>query len=165
MNTKRMVLIGLLTAISLIIYIIEAQFPLPLAIPGLKLGFANIITLYAMFSLGAKDTLFILLSRIALAALFSGRLTLLLYSLAGAMASYLILFLIKGLLKPNQIWLAGIFCAMAHICGQLVLAMFLLNSSLVFYYAPILLIGAICSGLITGYCAQLMNQRISYRLL
>ncbi len=162
MNTKRMVLIGLFTAISLIIYIIEAQFTLPVAIPGLKLGFANIITLYTMYSLGAKDTLFILISRIILAALFSGRLTLLLYSLAGAMAAYLVLLLAKRLLKPNQIWLAGIFCAIAHIGGQLIMAMFLLSSSLVFYYAPILLIGAIISGFITGLIAQLLYRRISH---
>ena len=64
---------ALLTAIALTIFMAEAQLPAPVPIPGVKLGLANIITVYAMYLLGPADTLLILISRIFLGAVFSGQ--------------------------------------------------------------------------------------------
>ncbi len=81
--TKRLTRMSLLTALALIIFTIEAQIPAPVPIPGVKLGLANIITVYAMFCLGPRDTLLMLLCRIFLGSVFSGQMMTLFYSLSG----------------------------------------------------------------------------------
>ena len=73
LKTKKLTLMALLTAIALTIFMVEAQIPVPIAIPGVKLGLANIITVYAVFVLGAGDALLILVARIVLGAMFPGR--------------------------------------------------------------------------------------------
>ena len=72
-QARRLTRAALLTAIALTIFLAEAQLPPPVPIPGIKLGLANIVTVYAMFVLGPRDTLLILLSRIFLGAVFSGQ--------------------------------------------------------------------------------------------
>ena len=71
-QTKRLTLCALLTAIALTIFVAEAQIPPVVPVPGMKLGLANIVTVYAMFALGPGDTLMILLCRIFLGSLFAG---------------------------------------------------------------------------------------------
>ena len=87
-QARRLTRAALLTAIALTIFLAEAQLPPPVPIPGIKLGLANIVTVYAMFVLGPRDTLLILLSRIFLGAVFSGQMMTLLYSLGGGLLSY-----------------------------------------------------------------------------
>ena len=65
-QARRLTRAALLTAIALTIFLAEAQLPPPVPIPGIKLGLANIVTVYAMFVLGPRDTLLIHLSRIFL---------------------------------------------------------------------------------------------------
>ena len=76
MNTRRLTSLALLLSISLIIFIIESQLPSLTPIPGVKLGLANIITVYAIFILSPLDTLIILLCRIFLGRIFSGNMLL-----------------------------------------------------------------------------------------
>ena len=83
-STKQLTLMALLTAIALAIHVAEAQIPAPVPIPGVKLGLANIVTVWAMFSLGPGPALMILVARILLGSLFSGVMSLL-YSLAGGL--------------------------------------------------------------------------------
>ena len=71
-QVKRLVFCALLTAIALTIFMIEAQLPALAPVPGIKLGLANIVTVYAMFALGPRDTLLILVSRVFLGSLFAG---------------------------------------------------------------------------------------------
>ena len=75
----RITRLALLTAIALTIFMAEAQLPV-LPIPGVKLGLANIVTVYAMFALGPRDALLVLSSRVFLGAVFSGQMMTLFYS-------------------------------------------------------------------------------------
>ena len=84
---------ALLTAVALTIFMVELQLPALAPIPGVKLGLANIITVYAMFVLGPRDTACILLVRILLGSIFSGQLMALFYSLAGGLLCYLVMLL------------------------------------------------------------------------
>lgn len=80
---------ALLTAIALTIFMAEAQIPVPIPIPGIKLGLANIVTVYAVFALGPGDALLILVARVFLGAVFSGQMMTLFYSLgAGCCAGW-----------------------------------------------------------------------------
>ena len=84
---------ALLTAIALTIFMAEAQIPNPIPIPGAKLGLANIVTVYAMFVLGPRDTLMILLARVFLGSVFSGQMMTFWYSMAGGLACFAVMLL------------------------------------------------------------------------
>lgn len=159
MKTKRLTRMALLTAIALTIFIVEAQIP-PLApIPGIKLGLANIITVYAMFALGWKDTLMILLCRIVLGNLATGQFVSFLYSLCGGMACFTVMLLLRRLFTAEQIWICSILGSAAHVLGQMGAALVLTGTVSILFYLPLLLVGAILTGLFTGLCAQFVMHR------
>ena len=81
--TQKLNSLSLLSTIALTIFMIEAQIPVPIPIPGVKLGLANIVTVYGMFALSPMDTLLILLVRIFLGSVFSGQMMIFFYSLGG----------------------------------------------------------------------------------
>lgn len=161
MSTSKITRMALLVAIALVVFIIEARIPILLPIPGVKLGLANVVTLYAIFTLGRKEAFCILISRIILGSIFSGRVTTFLYSLVGGMICYIIMSLIKNRVNNKQIWICSILGAMGHSCGQIFMAVILTNTVEVMFYLPILLIISIIAGAITGVIAQSIMTRLS----
>ena len=149
-QARRLTRAALLTAIALTIFLAEAQLPPPVPIPGIKLGLANIVTVYAMFVLGPRDTLLILLSRIFLGAVFSGQMMTLLYSLGGGLLSYL-----------GQLWVSSPLSAVCHNLGQLLAAAAIAKSWVVLVYLPYLVLAGLITGTLTGLCAQLVVGRLS----
>ena len=81
-GARRLTRLALLTAIALTIFLVEAQLPALTAVPGIKLGLANIVTVYAVFTMGPGDALLILCARVFLGAVFSGQMMTLIYSAA-----------------------------------------------------------------------------------
>ncbi len=163
MNTKKLTFCALLTAIALTIFVAEAQIPLPVPVPGMKLGLANIVTVYAMFSLGPGNTLMILLCRIFLGSLFTSGATLP-YSLAGGLCCYLIMLPLHKLLTEKQLWACGAVGAIFHNIGQVGMAMLLTRTPQLILYLPILLVPGIIAGLLTGLAAQFLLARVGKRL-
>ncbi len=157
---KRLTAAALLTALALILFTVEAQIPVPAPIPGLKLGLANIITVYAMFRLGPKDTLGILVVRILLGSIFAGTAMTLLFSLCGGLCCYLLMLPLRKLLTPRQLWVCGALGAMAHNLGQSLAAAAVYKTFTVLIYLPVLLLSGILTGLFTGLCAQLLLSRL-----
>lgn len=162
MNVKRLTFCALLTAIALTIFMVEAQIPLPAPIPGLKLGLANIVTVYAMFALGPKDTLLILLSRILLGSVFGGGSTLP-YSLAGGLCCYLIMLLLRKLLTVKQLWICGAISSIFHNAGQVAMAIFITRTPGLIAYLPFLIVPGVVAGIFTGLAAQFLLQRLGDR--
>lgn len=154
MNTKKLCYMALLTAIALTIFMVEAQLPQLAPIPGMKLGLANIITVCSMATLGPVETLMILLCRIFLGSVFSGQMMTIAYSFAGGMCCYLVMLALRPLLKPRQLWLFGVLGAMAHNIGQLLAAMVIMRTAVVWLYLPALLAVSVLTGLLTGLAAQ-----------
>ena len=155
----RITRLALLTAIALTIVMAEAQLPV-LPIPGVKLGLANIVTVYAMFVLGPRDALLVLSSRVFLGAVFSGQMMTLLYSAAGGLLSWCVLCLLGWLLTERQIWLASPVAAIFHNIGQLLAAAAVLRSWSVLAWLPYLVIAAVLAGLFTGVAAQALLKRL-----
>ena len=160
-GARRITLLALLTAIALTIFMVEAQIPslLP-AIPGIKLGLANIVTLYAVFVMGAGDALLILLARVFLGAVFSGQMMTLLYSLGGGLLAWLVMVLLSKVLTRQQLWLCSPVAAVFHNIGQLLVAAGVLKSWAVMAYLPYLLLSGVITGFFTGWCAQFLVQRL-----
>ena len=161
--TKRITTMALLTAAALILFTVEAQIPAPVPVPGIKLGLANIITVYAMFALGPRDTLCILLVRVVLGSVFSGAMVTLLYSLGGGLLCYLIMLPLRMILTGKQIWVCGVIGAVMHNIGQTLVAVAIFRSLAVAVYLPLLMLSGIVTGLFTGLTAQLLLHRLQKR--
>ena len=160
MKTKRLTRAALLTAIALTIFMVEAQLPALAPVPGIKLGLANIVTVYAMFLLGPADTLAILLCRVFLGSLFAGQLMTLFYSLGGSLACYGVMLVLRKLVTERQIWVCGILGAMAHNIGQICVAIGITRTPGLLYYLPALMVSGILTGCFTGLCAQFLVCRM-----
>ena len=159
MKTKRIALLGLLTAIALTIFMIEAQIPAVIPIPGVKLGLSNIVTVFTVFTLGPWAGVAVLACRIFLGAVFAGNFSTILYSAAGGFLSILVTMGLRKVLKENQIWAAGCLGAIAHSVGQMIAAIAITRTPGLLIYLPVLVIISIFTGLFTGFCAQLLIKR------
>lgn len=156
MNVKKLTTMAMLTAISMIVFLIEAQIPLPIAIPGVKLGIANVITLFAIWTLGRREAGAILLIRIVLGNLIVGNVMGMLYSLAGGVLCWVIMCLLGPITNRNHIWVMSIFGALGHNAGQLAVAVLVSGTPSIAFYAPVLILAGMVTGFFTGQCAQLV---------
>ena len=160
MKAKKLTRLALLTTVALIIFTVEAQIPVPVPIPGVKLGLANRITVYAAFTMSPADAVMILMCRIILGSLFTGNMMALLYSLGGGALCIIVTLLLAGILSRSQIWIASVVGAIFHNIGQIIVAALVMKTLAVFVYLPALLISGVITGAFTGFAAQALAQRI-----
>lgn len=158
--TRRMTMDALLAAAALIIFAVEAQIPPLVPVPGVKLGLANVITLFAMYKMGPKDTFGILLTRIILGSIFAGTAISFLFSATGGMFCFLITLAIYRTLGEDRIWVVSVIGAVFHNIGQILAAMVVLRSAAVAAYLPFLLLSGIITGVFTGGITQLVYKRL-----
>ena len=160
MNLHRMTRIALLTALSLILFVLEGFLPLPLPVPGAKLGLAAIVTLIALCILPMRGAALVLTLRILLASALGGGLAPMLYSLAGGMASFAAMALLK---KHTQLSIVSISAAggFLHNMAQLLVAAAVMQTTALFFYAPVLGFVGILTGIGIGMSAQIILQKIS----
>ena len=157
-KAKKLAFCAVMIALALALSYAERFIPLQLVIPlpGVKLGLANVVTLVALYLLGWKRTVPIVLIRCLLGALF-GSLTGLLFSLTGGLLSLGVMALCKRL-PLFSVYGVSILGAAAHNIGQILAAMVLMNSVYISAYLPYLLIAAIVTGLLTGgVCARILQ--------
>lgn len=159
MEIKRLTQLSLLTAMALIIFIIELRIPNIIPVPGVKLGLANIITVYAVYRFRAGETAMLVLVRILLGAIFSGNLSSLIYSASGAAFCLCGMLLICRIVPKKYIWLSSVLGAILHNTGQICAAILVMGTFSVIAYYPILLVSGSIAGLFTGMSAQLILKR------
>lgn len=156
-KTQVMVFTGLLFAIALIFSIVEAMFlVIPMAVPGVKFGLSNIIVMYAIFFLGAREAYFIAILK-ALFVFFTRGFIASTLSLAGGLLSITCMLLMFFLLK-EKVSISGISVigAVSHNLGQfLVLSIIYIGISL-WIYLPILLISGVITGLLTATLLKIL---------
>ena len=159
MKTKRLTLMALLTAIALTIFMIEAQIPPLVPLPGVKIGLSNIVTVFAVFALGPGEAAAILFCRIFLGSIFAGNFSSIFYSAAGGACAILMTILLRRLLTQKQLWVAGALGAVAHSVGQMAMAVLLTGTPSSVVYLPALVGISIVTGSFTGLCAQVLVNR------
>ena len=159
MKAGKLTKLALLTALALIIFIVELHFPNLIPLPGVKLGLANIITVYAVYKYSAKEVALIVVSRLLLGAFFSVNVSALMYSSAGAALCLIGMLLVKKVIPYKYIWLSSIVGAVLHNTGQIIVAVLIVGSFAVVSYYPILIISGCIAGAFTGICAQLLVKR------
>ena len=159
MKTKKLTLLALLSAIALTIFMVEAQIPALVPIPGIKLGLANIVTVFAVFALGPREGASILFVRIFLGAVFAGNFSTILYSAAGGGCAIGVTILMRKILTEKQLWIAGCTGAIAHSIGQMAMAITLTATPGLAVYLPFMIVVSIITGTFTGLCAQFLVKR------
>lgn len=107
MNVRKMTQFAMLTGVALIIFVIELQIPNPFPIPGIKLGLANVITVYAVYHFRVGEVMMIVFCRIFLAVVFSGNMMALAYSFAGSVLCLAGMLLLRIIIDKNHIWIAS----------------------------------------------------------
>ena len=158
MKIRKLTELAMLTALALIIFVIELHFP-DIAIPGVKLGLANIITVYAVFVCKPSETAMLVACRVILGAIFTGNMSALLYSASGALLCLLGMLYLKRFLNLNYIWLCSILGGILHNTGQIASAMLVMQTTAVISYLPVLVLSGSIAGLFTGLCAQAVLKR------
>lgn len=159
MKLKTLTRLGLLSALALIIFMVEAQIPSPVPVPGIKLGLANIVTIFAVWVLGAWQGVAVLSVRVFLGAVFSGNFSTIFYSAAGGALAILAAIGLKRILQKHQLWVAGCLGAVCHSIGQMAVAMAVTGTPGLAIYLPVMIACGLVTGLLTGLCAQLLVNR------
>lgn len=159
MNGKKITQLALLTAIALIIFVIEMRIPNLVPIPGVKLGLANIVTVYAVYHFTAKETMMIVLVRVLLGSIFGGNISAIIYSLSGAVLCLAGMLLLRHVIDEKHIWICSVLGAVLHNVGQIAAAIVMMRTTAVIGYLPFLLISGCIAGAFTGMCAQILIGR------
>ena len=159
MKTKKLTQMAMLTAIALTIFMVEAQIPAPVPVPGVKLGLSNIVTVFAVFVMGPKEAAWILFARIFLGAVFAGNFSTIFYSAAGGALAIAVTIALRKTLTKNQLWVAGVLGAVFHSVGQMAMAIAITRTVGLIAYLPMMILCSIVTGLFTGLCAQFLVNR------
>jgi heptaprenyl diphosphate synthase len=154
-DTRSLALCAVLTALALALSYMEGLFPVPVPLPGFKLGLANIVTLFALYWLGAPAAFIILIARCLLGAMFAGNASALIFSLMGGT---LALAAMAALSRASRLSVYGVSIggAAAHNTGQVLAAMITLGSAAPLAYLPALLAVALFTGALTGFITTLL---------
>ena len=156
MQTKKITVLGLGVALAMILSYIESILPVFAGVPGAKLGLPNMVIVLLLYLMGAKEAVCVNVLRILLAGFLFGNLFSILYSLAGAGASFLVMWLAKKRhlsIRPVSV-LGGIF----HNIGQFLVALAVMGTAM-WYYLPYLLLICMVTVLCNGILGQLMYDR------
>lgn len=166
MLTRRLTIISILTSISLTMFLLESLIPMPILPPGAKLGLSNIITIVAMYILpNESDALLVLVLRMILSAIFVGSPTVLIFSLSGGLLSFGSMMLVRNSKRFSMIGVSaagGFF----HNVGQILAAIFVMDSWQIVNYLTALGICGLVTGVIIGIASNevvkhLPSQRVN----
>ncbi len=158
-NNKKLAQLGLFTAVAIIFGYVESLLPVFAGIPGIKLGLANLSILLILSVYGWREAAAISAVRIVVVGFLFGSMFSILYSLAGAVISLTVMTL---LLKKTKASLIAVSMAggIAHNIGQLIIACLIVENRALLYYAPVLIISGILTGLLIGYLTVEVSKRV-----
>lgn len=159
MKSKNVATYGMLIALAFILSYLEKMIMLPVPIPGIKVGLANLVVITALYLMGPKHAFVLSMIRIILVGFTFGNLSTILFSFAGGILSWMIMVLaqkIKGLSMTGVSILGGV----GHNVGQIVAAMFVVNSTTLLYYLPVLILSGLVAGTVIGITGALLINRL-----
>ncbi len=151
--TKRVALSGLLVSVMLVLGYIESLIPLGAAVPGIKIGLANSVLLYAIYVLGARRAFVLMIVKVLLSGLTFGGVNAMMYSLAGGVLSMAAMLLVRRIPGTGILGVSVSGAAM-HNVGQVAMAMLILHTPKLVYYMAVLVAIGVVTGVLTGVVAQ-----------
>lgn len=160
MKTKKIAYTGLLIALAFVFSYIEFLLPINIGIPGVKLGLANLAIIVCLYTLGEKEAFLLSVIRIVLVGFTFANMAMMMYSLAGGITSFVIMWLAK---KTGKLSMTGVSVlgGVFHNVGQILLAMWVLETESLIYYLPVLMISGIIAGVMIGILGALITKRLN----
>ncbi|MBR4579494.1 MAG: Gx transporter family protein [Oscillospiraceae bacterium] len=159
MKNRTLAELSLLCALAMILSYLESLVPIPIPVPGIKLGLANLAVVFAVYRLGIRQAAAVSLVRVVTIALLFGSVLSLAYSLSGAALSLLSMALLKAA-KRFSPWAVSVAGGVAHNIGQLLAAAVLLETRLFLYYLPVLMLSGVVCGAAIGILAAVLIRRV-----
>lgn len=158
MKTNKIATLGLAIALAMIMSYIEALVPLSFAVPGIKMGLANIVIIFVLYKIGTKEAILVSVIRVILVSLLFSNAMAMAYSIAGAVLSLLVMWILK---KADRFSVIGVSIAggIMHNVGQIVMAVILLGTEQIALYLPVLIITGTATGIVIGIVAGLVINR------
>lgn len=160
-SSRMTALCGVFIALAMVLSYLESLVPISFAIPGIKLGLANIVTIIALVKLGLKPALIISVGRVILSGLLFGNPATIMYSMAGALLSITVMFIVRKL-KLLAITGTSVCGAVAHNLGQLIIAAIVIENTKIFYYMAVLSVSGIIAGVLIGLLAGIIIKNIKF---
>ena len=157
MKTKRIALMAMCIALAMILSYVESQIPSP-GIPGVKLGLANIVVIFALYKLGWKEAVGISLLRVLLVSLLFGHVASFFYSIAGAALSLVGMILLRKTEKLSCV-AVSVLGGVLHNLGQILVAVAIMGRNVV-YYLPVLIFSGTIAGVAIGAVSALLVHRV-----
>lgn len=155
MSTRKVAQLGLMTTLALIFSYVESLIPVFVGIPGVKLGLANVVLVYLLYQTNAKDAVLVSIMRILLSGFLFGNTMSILFSLTGMLFSLASMYILKKI-KGFSILGVSVAGGCMHNIGQLCIAAFVVQTSRLVYYIPVLLISGLVTGLFIGILVKLI---------
>lgn len=159
-RTGKLVQLAMLLGFALMLSYIESVLPVVIAIPGAKLGLPNLAVLLTLYLFGWREALTLNVMRVLLSGFLFGNLYGILYSLAGACCSFLIMAVMKGKLR---MWGVSLLGGISHNIGQLAVAAWVVETDAVWYYLPFLILLGCLTGAFLGIAAEQMFRFLPKR--
>lgn len=152
-------LYGMFISVAAVMSYVESLIPLRLPAPGMKLGLANIVTVWVLYSMGIKPAAIISALRVLLVGFLFGNLYSILFSFAGAAASMGVMYAVKKI-KHFSVIGVSIAGGVTHNLAQTVVAMLVLENARIAYYLPALIIGGVAAGIAIGVLGGILYKKI-----
>ncbi len=159
MKTRKVAFLGMCIALSMILSFVESQIPPLMAVPGVKVGLPNLVMVFMLYKIGAKETAIVSILRVILVGILFGTPLSMIYSLVGAALSLIGMMLLKktNLFAPVTVSVAG---GILHNIGQIATACFVMETAEIAYYLPVLLISGTVAGIVIGIVAAMILKRL-----
>ena len=157
---EKVALYGILIALAFIFSYVEALIPLPVPVPGMKLGLANLVNVVGLYTVGAAGTIAVGLIRIVMVGFTFSNPGSMLYALSGGILSLAAMALAKKMdwFDKTGVSILGGVC---HNIGQLSMAAWITGTASVFSYLPVLLVAGVITGAVIGLLGGLVTERIA----
>lgn len=163
MKTGKLTGLALATALAMVLSFVESQIPAFVAVPGVKVGLANIAVVFALYKLGWKEAAGVSLVRVFTVSLLFGSVMSLFYSAAGAVLSLIGMALLKKTARFScvSVSVAG---GVLHNVGQIAMACLLLETNIIRFYLPVLIVTGVVAGVVVGVAGGELVKRIKIKL-
>lgn len=162
-NNKKTAICGVFIALAMILSYLESLIPISFAVPGIKLGLANLVTIVALKKLGVRAATIISTGRIVLSGILFSNISVIIYSLAGAAFSIIVMVVVDRM-RVFSVTGVSICGALAHNAGQLLVAAFMLENVNILYYMSVLGIAGAISGAAIGILASIIIKNITFSI-
>lgn len=156
-------LYGLLIALAMVLSFVETLIPIPIPVPGVKLGLANLVTVVGLYLIGIPGTIAVTLIRIVLVGLSFGNPYSMIYGLSGSFLSLFVMAILKKTGKLSQIGIS-VLGGIAHNIGQITFAAVIVQTAGVFYYLPFLLAAGCIAGTLIGVVGGIITERLMHAM-